>query len=102
MSKVNVITDTMDSDFHCRLCVSRKLFLSDKANQLYRCPQCGSVYKYTKPSGKPKIGVDRELDNQGGTKVLFLEEESTKEKILPEVEGNIQVLNEVEINRTER
>ena len=95
-SKINIISDTQSSDFYCRMCVSRKLFQYDKANQLYKCSSCGNLFKYTAPSCKPKLGVDRELDNQGGTKIMFLKPKTKRENSLPEVAGNINIIEEKE------
>lgn len=81
------------------MCVSNRLFLHDKSNQLYKCPNCGSLFKYTKPSCKPKVGVDPELDNLGGTKIMFFEEKKKRDRDLPEVDGNIQILDEREVIR---
>ena len=98
-SSINIISDNESSDFYCRMCVSQKLFLYDKANQLYKCPTCGSLFKYTKPSCKPKLSVDTELDNLGGTKIMFFEEKKKRDRDLPEVDGNIEILDESEVIR---
>ena len=98
---INIISDSKGSEFHCRMCVSVKLFLYDKANSLYKCPQCGSLYKYSGPTCKPKLGVDTELDNQGQTKIMFYQEKKAK-KEWPELGNqNYQILSETEVNHSD-
>lgn len=94
---INIISDAEGSEFFCRMCVSKKLFLWDRPNNLYRCPECGSIFKYTQPSCKPKLGVDAELDNQGQTKVMFYQEKKAKKNEWPELsDQNFQIKDERE------
>ena len=99
---INIISDTEGSEFFCRMCVSTKLFLYDRPNNLYKCGSCGNLYKYTLPSCKPKLGIDTELDNQNQTKIMFYQEKKAKNNEWPELGNqNYQILSETEINHSD-
>jgi hypothetical protein len=98
---INIISDAEGSNFHCKMCVSVKLFLFDKANNLYKCGQCGSLYKYSGTACKPKLGVDKELDNLNETKIMFYQEKKEKKNEWPELGNmNYQILSESEIDHS--